>query len=441
MTRRRVKILIVSLLAIVVAATLRIAAGAQPPPAAQPRSLETAAAAAANGKAIYEQRCVECHGPAGRGDGPAATLLIPHPRDFSLGRYKIRSTESGSVPTDEDLIRSVQQGLYGTAMSGWGAILSDAEITDVVAYVKSLSPRFATDAPEVVVPGAQVPSSPESIARGLQVYDALRCASCHGSDGRGKGAIATEFKDDWNQPLTAANLTEPWSFRGGSTARDVFFRFRTGMSGTPMPSFKGAATDNEMWDLANYVVSLGRKPVWSMTADEVRTEYADETVRAAADPIRRGKYLVDTHLCALCHSPLDDRGRIMPGMMMAGGQIMRVAPFGDYPTGNLTSDKETGLGSWSDDEIRQAITRGILRDGTRLPPYPMDWPAFSAFTREDLNAVVQYLRTIPPISNRVPRPSRPFLPVYLWAKFKMLILQIDAPIVIFPGNAGTPGAR
>ncbi len=46
-------------------------------------------------------------------------------------------------------------------------------------------------------------------------------------------------------------------------------RFRTGMMGTPMPSFADAATEPEMWDLANYVLSLGRKPVWSMTAEEV----------------------------------------------------------------------------------------------------------------------------------------------------------------------------
>ena len=62
-------------------------------------------------------------------------------------------------------------------------------------------------------------------------------------------------------------------------------RFRTGMSGTPMPSFKDAATDAEMWDLANYVVSLARKPVWEMNAEEV-----DGLLRAAGreaqEPIR-----------------------------------------------------------------------------------------------------------------------------------------------------------
>ena len=69
--------------------------------------------------------------------------LMPRPRDFTTGRYKIRSTETGTMPTDDDLIGSVRQGLYGTAMPGWDRILSDGDIRAVVQYVKSLSPQFA----------------------------------------------------------------------------------------------------------------------------------------------------------------------------------------------------------------------------------------------------------------------------------------------------------
>jgi mono/diheme cytochrome c family protein len=341
------------------------------------------------------------------------------------------------VPTDEDLMRSVSQGLYGSALPGWTQLLPDADIRDVVAYIKTLTPRFQNEPPAAVTLGPQVTSSPESITRGKEVYTRLQCRSCHGTDGRGTGAVTTEFEDDWKQPLRAADLTQPWTFHGGSTSRDVFMRFRTGMSGTPMPSFAGSANDAEMWDLANYVVSLARKPIWSMTAQEITDQYAHEADEAKRDPVKRGRYLVDTHLCAICHSPMDEDGRIMDGMQLAGGQLMRIVPFGDYPTGNLTSDKDTGLGNWTDDQIKQAITRGMLKDGTRLPPYPMDWPAFSAMTPDDLNAMVAYLRTVPPVSNRVPRPSRPMLPVYLWGKFKMLILEKDPPIIIYPGNVGT----
>jgi mono/diheme cytochrome c family protein len=76
--------------------------------------------AAANGKAIYEQRCVQCHGAGGRGDGAAAPVLIPRPRDFTSAKYKLRTTETGSLPTDDDLIRTIAHGVPG--MMVWGAI-------------------------------------------------------------------------------------------------------------------------------------------------------------------------------------------------------------------------------------------------------------------------------------------------------------------------------
>ena len=392
------------------------------------------------GKNVYDAHCVECHGESGRGDGPSAAYLTPHPRDFTSAKYKIRSTESGSVPTDEDLMQSVRQGLYGTAMPAWARILSDVEIADVVAYLKGLSPQFATT-PRPVTVGAGVPSSPESIARGLQAYDRLQCGKCHGSDGRGTGAVATTFEDEWKQPLRAADLTEPWTFHGGATARDVYLRFRTGMAGTPMPSFADAASDNEMWDLSNYVVSMARKPVWSMNADEIKALYEGQAADAKANPVKRGAYLVETLACVVCHSPADEQKRMLPGLRLAGGMRLRIVPFGDYPTGNLTSDKATGLGNWSDEEIKRAITKGILRDGTRLLPYPMDYASYSTMTADDLNAIVAYLRTVPPVANKVPPPRRAFLPFYLWGKFKMLILEQDPPMVFFPGNAGTTGGR
>ena len=392
------------------------------------------------GRTVYEKHCVECHGENGKGDGPAAYFLTPRPRDLTTGNYKIRSTETGSVPTDEDLIRSVRQGLYGTAMPAWDRVLSDAEIHDVVDHVKTMSPQFAT-APKVVNVAAGTPSSPESVARGQQVYERLQCGKCHGSDGRGTGAVTTDFQDDWKQPMPAADLTEPWTFRGGATSRDIYLRLRTGMSGTPMPSFADAAIDTDMWDLANYVVSLGRKPVWSMTADEIKQLYARQDDEAKRDPIKHGKYVTDTHMCSICHSPVDERGRMLPGMYMAGGQLVRLPPWGDYPTANLTSDKETGIGNATDDELRQAITRGTMHGGSRMLPFPMGWGAFQALTADDLNAMIAYLRTIPPVRNKVPAPARTWLPVYLWGKFKMLILQKDPPILIYPGNVGSTGGR
>jgi cbb3-type cytochrome c oxidase subunit III len=392
------------------------------------------------GKAVYDAHCVECHGSSGKGDGASAAYLTPRPRDFTTGKYKIRSTETGTAPSDDDLIGSVRRGLYATAMPGWDRILSDAEIGDVVEYVKSLAPQLSAQPARPVAIGPGVASSPTSIGRGQLVYDKLQCGKCHGGDGRGTGAVATAFEDDWRMPLRAADLTEPWTFHGGATSRDIYLRFRTGMTGTPMPSFADAASDVEMWDLANYVLSLARKPLWSMTAAEIQQFDARQLALAKADPVKRGAQLVETLGCVLCHSPVDESKRMLPGMKLAGGMLIRINPFGDFPSGNLTSDKATGLGGWSNDEIKRVITKGIMRDGSRLLPFPMDYGSYSTLTPDDLDAIVAYLRTVPAVVNKVPAPSRPFLPVYLWGKFRMLILGNDPPMVFFAGNAGVKGA-
>jgi cytochrome c oxidase cbb3-type subunit 2 len=57
---------------------------------------------ASRGRQVYEKHCVECHGESGKGDGPAAMTLVPHPRDFTSGRYKLRSTDTGTLPTHDD---------------------------------------------------------------------------------------------------------------------------------------------------------------------------------------------------------------------------------------------------------------------------------------------------------------------------------------------------
>ncbi len=403
-------------------------------PHAQASTLSTAAP---RGKVVYDQRCAECHGATGQGDGPAAPFLTPRPRDFTAGRYKLRTTESGSVPTDDDLARSVRNGVPGSAMPAWNGLLSNEDIDAVLGYVKSLSPRFASEQPTVVTLGSPVASTPQSVVRGRQVYEKLKCSACHGTDGRGAGAVQSTFEDDWKQPLGATDLSEPWKFHGGSTPRDIYLRFRTGMSGTPMPSFVGAATDAEMWDLSNYVASLGRKPLWEMNAAEVQAFYARQDAEERANPVKRGAELVQTLNCTLCHSPVDEQFKALPDMRLAGGLKIRMGPFGDFISYNLTSDNETGLGKWTDEQIKQAVTRGTRPDGSRMMPFPMDWASFSTLTPQDLDALVAYLRTVPPVSNRIPNHRQPFLPVYLWGKFKLLILGDDPPIAFFPGNAGS----
>src|ERR1043166_6459885 len=85
------------------------------------------------GKAVYVKWCAGCHGDGGAGDGAAATYMLPRPRNFTGGLYKIRTTASGQLPTDADLARAIDEGLPGSAMPGWKGRLSQAERRDVRA--------------------------------------------------------------------------------------------------------------------------------------------------------------------------------------------------------------------------------------------------------------------------------------------------------------------
>jgi hypothetical protein len=113
-----------------------------------------------------------------------------------------------------------------------------------------------------------------------------------------------------------------------------------------------------------------------------------------------------------------------------------VVPFGTFVSYNLTSDKETGLGNWTDDQIKTFVTKGVRRDGSRMIPFPMPWPNFANMKPDDLTALVAYLRSLPPVSNRIPTPQSPNMVAYLTGKFRMLILQKDPPLYFYPGNAG-----
>ena len=96
----------------------------------------------ARGRTVYFEACSPCHGIRGDGRGPAATGFDPAPRNFRRGVYKFRSTVSGALPLDEDLERTVREGLPGTEMPRWKDVLSEHDVKAVVQYVKSFSPFF-----------------------------------------------------------------------------------------------------------------------------------------------------------------------------------------------------------------------------------------------------------------------------------------------------------
>src|SRR5207244_1343906 len=169
---------------------------------------------------------------------------------------------------DADLLRSIDEGLFGTAMPGWKTRLSDRQRRDVLAYIKTFSTFFAdtTQRPQPIAFGSQPGGggSAEALRVGRQFYDSIGCRKCHGDQGRGDGPSAPTLKDDAQHPIFAANLHENWRFNGGGTVEDIYHRLRTGLDGTPMPSFSDLLeqkflTDEQLWRVAQYVRSLSPK--------------------------------------------------------------------------------------------------------------------------------------------------------------------------------------
>jgi len=231
---------------------------ARPTPATTEESADLVEA----GRQIYETHCWTCHGEEGDGAGPIAETLWPRPRDFRIASFKLRTTPSGELPTDEDLFRTVTLGSPGTAMPAWGAVLNVAERWQVIAYVKSFGDGIFEDEafdpyPLVIDLGRPPAESPVSLAEaGRQVFERSDCWECHGQLGRGDGPKADALTDDWNLPMRATDLELAWKFRGGSTPRDAYLRLTTGLDGTPMPSYAQTLTDEERWQVAYYVASL-----------------------------------------------------------------------------------------------------------------------------------------------------------------------------------------
>lgn len=207
------------------------------------------------GKVVYERYCVSCHGDLGNGAGEFAEHITPKPRDYRQGTFKWRSTPSGSLPLDSDLDKTIRDGVYGTYMPSWFAIGSHNR-RDVIAYIKTFSPRWQTEKPQppITIP-AEPAYTPESVKRGRAVYEKSNCLQCHGTAALGDGPSAHELKDDWGNPIVPYDLTQG-HIKCGDTGPDIYRVFITGLNGTPMPSYTDSISPEEAWDLVHYIQSL-----------------------------------------------------------------------------------------------------------------------------------------------------------------------------------------
>jgi mono/diheme cytochrome c family protein len=216
------------------------------------------------GRYVYEQNCMICRGRYGDGKGELSATLVPKPRPFASGVFKFHTTPAGFLPTNEDLKRTIRDGLAGTAM-GMFTRLSDGELNAVIEYVKSFSRKWRKV--ENYAPQLPTPSLPTWFAKdeemkkhsikGSEIFSAA-CITCHGPNGDGKGILTPTLKDMWDEPAVPADLRESW-LRRGTDLREVYLALLTGRDGTPMVSFAQSLTEEQRWDLVAYVDSLRKK--------------------------------------------------------------------------------------------------------------------------------------------------------------------------------------
>ncbi len=217
------------------------------------------------GKKVYQKYCVICHGVKGDGMGLVGVIhrveksgLVwnLYPRDFTVGVFKFRSTPTGCLPSDKDLLNIVSDGLPRSGMPSH----EDVSLEDrkaVVEYIKTFSPRWEEEDPceSLIVKKPKWVGSPESIVKGKQVFKQMKCWECHGYEGKGDGPKSDKLKDDWGDKIIAFNFTTG-TLKRGSSAENVYITFNTGLDGTGMPSYEDSLNEEDRWNLVSYTLKL-----------------------------------------------------------------------------------------------------------------------------------------------------------------------------------------
>jgi len=399
------------------------------PPSVLEGTLGAAAMPKANtGEEYFYQRCAGCHGKDGRGNGPWARLLTSAPRDLMNGPYWLRSTsagggdkgddkersegkgkdkgkaekerraESGRVvaPSRQDVKLVVDNGVPGTAMPGFDKALTDKKagisgVDLILDYLFEKSGYLKKKGSPIEIP-EQATGEAWELDAGKLVYEALKCADCHGPAGYGDGPNATALKDARGMPVRVPDLTESWDFRRGAEPKHIWLTVELGLDGKFMPSLVGKCSPGDRLALAVYV-SKGL-PRRKFAAKEM--QQARERKGAA----HQGANLVALMACGRCHTPFDDQGLPLSGLTLAGGVEVHT-PRGVYLSANLTPDKKDGIGDRKEDLIVRALREGIAADGHKIDISAMPWTWYSKLTTADANAIVAYLLSNKPVPLKV----------------------------------------
>ncbi|MDH5639589.1 MAG: cytochrome c, partial [Nitrospinota bacterium] len=157
------------------------------------------------GKEVYLARCFQCHGLSGDGNGPAAAYLPRNPRDFTSGQYKLKTSPPTTLMArDQDIYDAIANGLLPNGMPTWKDTLSEKEIWDLVAYLKSLSDLYEGESDPPALEAPKTSRTAETQRWGRKAYFELKCDECHGEDGAGNPDKI--LKDDYGRPIKPRDL-------------------------------------------------------------------------------------------------------------------------------------------------------------------------------------------------------------------------------------------
>lgn len=254
------------------------------------------------------------------------------------------------------------------------------------------------------------------VERGSYLVNTIgTCQNCHTPAGPGGPVLDRAFSGGpqvWDTPMFTA--------RGANITQDR----ETGIGAWSNAEIKKALVDGvrpngvpiaPIMPTAYYIVLTERDrdaiAAYLKTVKAVKNEVPPPTYKMAItreippgaekqmteadlnDPVKKGFYLATFGHCMECHTPRA-KGQTDFGRLGAGGEEFP-GPWGKSVSRNITSHREKGIGAWTDAQIKAAITQGVRPDGTKLKP-PMGFGLYARMTDGDLNAVVAWLRTVPP---------------------------------------------
>lgn len=246
------------------------------------------------------------------------------------------------------------------------------------------------------------------------VNTVMTCQNCHTPKGPTGDIADKAFSGGltWDEPpftVTASNITQDRETGIGNWRPADLKKFMTtgirptGVAVAPlMPTgFYKILTNRDLDAIVAYLRTI--KPIKNEIVPPVYRAPMEQEVfpgaekplsdRAMRDKVQRGFYLATIAHCMECHTPME-RGKHLYGTRLGAGGMKFPGPWGESVARNITSSKTSGLGEWTDTEIKRAITQGVRKDGSRLKP-PMGYGYYAKMTEADVDAMVAWLRTVP----------------------------------------------